>query len=95
MNQKSSLREVPQFVSRVLTADNFRSGGVVSRDEEGVDLPGAEAAHRTAVRALADGIRDLMFEGSTDVQFGVEVRDDIGRVLDVTARLDSKIYRKQ
>jgi len=74
---------------------DFRSGGTVSRDEDGVDLPNAVAAHQTAVVALADGIRDIVFEGSTDLQFGVEVRDDIGRVLDVTARLDSKIYRKQ
>jgi hypothetical protein len=74
---------------------DFRSGGAVSHDEDGVDLPDAIDAHKTAVVALADGIRNLVFEGSSDVQFGVEVRDDIGRVLDVTVRLDSKIYRKQ
>jgi hypothetical protein len=74
---------------------DFRSGGTVSTDEEGVDLPNAEAAHRTAVGALSDGIRDLPLEGAKDLNFSVEVRDQFGRVLDVTAILGSAIYRKQ
>lgn len=74
---------------------DFRSNGAVSTDDEGVDLSDAQAAHQTAVGALADGIRDFAIEGSSDVHFGIEVRDDIGRVLDVTAKLGSKIYRKQ
>jgi hypothetical protein len=74
---------------------DFRSEGVVSIDEDGVDLPDAEAAHRTAVGALSDGLRDLSLEGSTDLHFSVEVRDQFGRVLDVMAKLGSKIYRKQ
>jgi hypothetical protein len=34
-----------------------------------------------AVGALVEGIRDIVLEGAKDRRFAVEVRDDLGRVL--------------
>ena len=74
---------------------DFRSGGSSSTDEEGQDLPDVEAAHGMAIGALSDAIRDIAIEGSKDQQFAVEVRDEFGPVLCVSAVLESKIFRKQ
>ena len=48
-----------------------------------------------AIGALSDAIRDIAIEGSKDQQFAVEVRDEFGPVLCVSAVLESKIFRKQ
>ena len=74
---------------------DFRSGGAFALDEEGIDLLDAEAAHEQAVTALADAIRDGIMEGAMDQRFIIEVRDNIGRVLNVSAILGSEIFRKQ
>ena len=73
---------------------DLRSPGTSSIDEDGVHLSDMSAAHRTAVGALADGIRDIVAEGAKDQQFAIEVRDDIGPVLHVRAVLHSLIFRK-
>ena len=74
---------------------DLRSAGSFSRDEEGVELPDAEAAHNMALGALVDVARDAVIEGSLDQHFAVEVRDGIGPVLEVTAIFNSRIFRKQ
>ena len=73
---------------------DFRANGVLSFDEEGCELPDADSAHWQAVGALADVVRDAVQEGSTEQSFGVQVRDNIGPVLEVTAVFSSKIFRK-
>ena len=74
---------------------DFRSTHVFSRDETGVELPHAEAAHDMALHALVDAARDAVGEGSLDQRFAVEVRNGFGRVLEVTAVFNSRIFRKQ
>ena len=74
---------------------DLKSAGIVSRDEEGVELPDAEAAHDMAFDALMDAARDAVQEGSTDQRYAVEVRNGIGPVLEVTAVFSSRIFRKQ
>lgn len=74
---------------------DFRSSGVVSTDDEGQELPDIEAAHREAIEALADALQDLVLEGGAERQIIIDVRDDLGPVLEVTAVLGSKILRKQ
>jgi hypothetical protein len=74
---------------------DFKSAGTFSRDEEGVQLPDAEAAHDMALCALVDAARDGVMEGSLEQHFAVEVRNGIGRVLEVTAVFNSRIFRKQ
>jgi len=74
---------------------DFRSGGSSSLDEEGQHLPDVEAAHRAAIDALSEAMRHIAVEGSKDQNFAIEVRDEFGPVLHVSAVLDSKIFRKQ
>jgi hypothetical protein len=73
---------------------DLRSAGSASIDEEGQDLPDMEAAHDAAISALSDVIRDIAVEGSKD-QFAIEVRDEFGPVLRVSAVLKSTLFRKQ
>lgn len=74
---------------------DFRAANTLSFDEEGLELQDVEAAHDMAVGALTDAARDAVLEGSADQQFGVQVRDEIGPVLEVTAIFKSTILRKQ
>ena len=74
---------------------DFRSDGSLSADDEGLDLLDADAAHQQAVGALVEGIRDIVLEGAKDQRFVIEVRDDLGRVLQISAVLESEFFRKQ
>ncbi|MBR0842914.1 hypothetical protein JQ607_22155 [Bradyrhizobium liaoningense] len=74
---------------------DLRSADFFSRDEEGVELPDAEAAHDMALGALVDAAREAVMEGSIDQRFAVEVRNGTGRVLEVAAVFSSKIFRQQ
>jgi hypothetical protein len=74
---------------------DLRSVDTFSQDEEGIELPNAEAAHRMALGALSDAARDAVIEGSTDQLLAVEVRDGIGPVFEITAFFSSKILRRQ
>jgi hypothetical protein len=74
---------------------DFSSAGMVSRDEEGIELLDTEAAHDVALSALVDAARDAVLEGFADQHFTVEVRDEVGPILEVGANFHSKIFRKQ
>jgi hypothetical protein len=74
---------------------DLRSVGTFSQDEDGTELPDVAAAHKMALGALSDAARDAVIEGSTDQLLAVEVRDEIGPVLEVTAFFSSTILRKQ
>jgi len=74
---------------------DFRTGDVLSQDEEGASLPDIEAAHRVALQAIADAIQGVVLQDLPSRRFQVEVRDDLGRVLEISAVLNSKILRKQ
>ena len=74
---------------------DFRTDDAFMPDEEGADLSDAGTAHEEAIDALADAMRDAALEGSVQQRFAVEVRDELGQVLEVTAVFGSKILRKQ
>ena len=74
---------------------DFLTGDLLSLDDEGLELTGAEAAHEEALGSLADAIRDVVLQGRSDQRFAVQVRDDVGEVLEITAIFGSKILRKQ
>jgi hypothetical protein len=74
---------------------DFRAGETLSRDDEGTELPDMQEAHREALAALADAICDIVMEGQADQRFAIEVRDEIGPALEITAVFASKILRKQ
>jgi hypothetical protein len=74
---------------------DLKSADVVSRDEDGIELPNAEAAHDLACGALVDAARDAILEGVLDQHYAVEVRDGVGPVLEISAVFGSRIIRKQ
>jgi hypothetical protein len=74
---------------------DFRSGDAFSEDEEGRDLPHLSAAHSEATAALADAFSEIIVEGAAGQTIAVEVRDNLGPVLKVTAVVESRILRKQ
>jgi uncharacterized protein DUF6894 len=37
---------------------DFRTGDVLSQDEEGAELPDLEAAHKVALQAIAEAVQD-------------------------------------
>jgi len=73
---------------------DFRSKDVTSLDDEGVELSDVESAHQEALGALADAIQDVVMQGQPDQHVAVEVRDELGPVLEVTAILGLRILRK-
>jgi hypothetical protein len=74
---------------------DFRQSGVLATDDEGVELTDAGSAHGEALGSLVDAICDVMIEGQSGQRFAVEVRDELGPVLEITAVFASKILRKQ
>ena len=74
---------------------DLRSGDTFSKDDDGIELPDAEAAHDMALGALVDAARDAVMEGAIDQQFAVEVRNGTGPILEVTAAFASKIFWTQ
>jgi hypothetical protein len=74
---------------------DFRFDETLARDDEGAELSNIEQAHSEALGALADAICDIAMEGKIDQNFAVEVRDENGAALEVTAVLASRILRTQ
>jgi len=74
---------------------DFRSGDVFSPDEEGEDFVDMDGVHKAAVDALASAVSEIMVEGKAGQHFVIEVRDDLGPVLELNAFVGSKILRKQ
>jgi Domain of unknown function (DUF6894) len=74
---------------------DLRSGDIVAPDDEGRMLEDIESAHEEAVGSLADGIKGIVIEGLSDQHIAVDVRDEFGPVLEVSAMFASKIFRKQ
>ena len=74
---------------------DFRLGDLTAIDDEGLELPDVEAAHDQAVSALVEAARDAISEGAIDQRFSIEVRDQIGPLVEVTAVFGSKILRTQ
>jgi hypothetical protein len=71
---------------------DLKSADTFSRDDDGVKLPDAEAAHDLAIGALVDLARDAVIEGSIGQHFAVEVRNGTGPVLEVTIPSSNRGY---
>jgi hypothetical protein len=74
---------------------DFRSGDVLSLDEGGLDLTDLEAAHTDVVSALAFAMHGAGSIGARGHRFVVEVCDELGKVLEVTAVFESTIFQTQ
>ena len=74
---------------------DFRADELFLLDEDGEDLPDADAAHREALQAFTQAVRDTLMQGRSGQRFAVEVRDELGPVLEITGVIASKIVRRQ
>jgi hypothetical protein len=74
---------------------DLKSSDGSALDDEGMELPDAQAAHAVAIDALLSAARESVIEGSVDQNFAVHVRDDAGPVLEVAATFRSQIFRTQ
>ena len=74
---------------------DFRVGEAFGADEEGEELPDLSAAHAKALAILAGAVKSLVSEGAVGQNLTVEVRDELGPVLNVSAVLNSMFLRKQ
>jgi hypothetical protein len=72
---------------------DFKTDDAFANDEDGVELPNVEAAHNEAVDSLGEMF--VVKEGATDQHFIINVRDELGPVLQITAVIGSTIFRKQ
>jgi hypothetical protein len=62
---------------------HVREGSLLSRDEEGQELPNAEAARREAVSATREMLGENLLHGGSLNHRSVEIADAIGRIVDV------------
>ena len=73
---------------------DFRASAAFAVDEENEDLTDLSAAHAAALSILAGAVKSLVSEGAADENLTVEVLDEFGPVLNVSAVLNSTILRK-
>jgi hypothetical protein len=69
---------------------DLRAGGQIVVDDEGLELPSIERVQEEAARSLADMARDAVRkQGNGAAQsMAIEVRDDIGPVMQVKFTFD-------
>ena len=62
-------------------------------DDEGVELPGIDAARKEAAHSLADMLRDAVRDGTGRAvhQMSVEVRNDVGPVIRVKSGFEIEV----
>jgi hypothetical protein len=62
---------------------HVREGSTLSRDEEGQDLPNAEAARREAIAANREMLGEKLLHGGSLDHRSIEIADETGCVVDV------------
>jgi hypothetical protein len=62
---------------------DLKDGDTIIPDEEGLELPDLQRVQQEAARSLADMARDAVsnFKGDANHEMAIEVRDDIGPLL--------------
>jgi hypothetical protein len=61
---------------------HVREGGTLHRDEEGQDLPDAEAARKEAISAAREILGDKLLHGGSLNSRAIEIADETGHVVD-------------
>jgi hypothetical protein len=67
---------------------HVREGSTLNRDEEGQDLPNAEAARREAVSASREILGDKLLHGGSLDHRTIEIADETGHVVDMVNTRD-------
>jgi hypothetical protein len=66
---------------------DVREGNSLTSDDEGLDFPDIEQAHREANRALADMAKEAIRDGQLS-ELAIEIRDNSAPLLRTTLRLE-------
>jgi hypothetical protein len=61
---------------------HVREGGTLNRDEEGQELPDAEAARKEAISAAREILGDKLLHGGSLNGRAIEIADETGHVVD-------------
>ena len=72
---------------------HVREGSVLSRDEEGQELPNAEAARREAINSTREILGEKLLHGGSLDHRTIEIADETGHVVDVVATRDVLFQR--
>lgn len=67
---------------------HVREGAELSRDQEGQELPNAEAARREAIAANREILGDKLLHGGSLNHRSIEIADETGHVVDVVTASD-------
>lgn len=62
---------------------HVREGSILSRDQEGQELPDAEAARREAISTTREMLGERLLHGGSLSHRSIEIADETGRVVDV------------
>ena len=68
---------------------HVREGNSLSRDEEGQELPDAEAARREAISATREMLGENLLHGGSLNHRAIEIADATGHVVDVVHSRDA------
>lgn len=67
---------------------HVREGAEISKDDEGQDLPNAEAARKEAICASREILGDKLLHGGSLNHRTIEITDETGHVVDVVRSSD-------
>ena len=67
---------------------HVREGADLSRDEEGQDLPNADAARREAINSSREILGEKLLHGGSLNHRTIEIADETGHVVDVVNSSD-------
>ena len=73
---RSKTKAMPRYYFHV------REGGTLHRDEEGQELPDAEAARKEAINAAREILGDKLLHGGSLNSRAIEIADETGHVVD-------------
>ena len=83
MSINNSANPMPRYFFHV------REGSVLNRDEEGQELPNAEAARREAISSAREILGEKLLHGGSLNHRTIEIADETGHVVDVIHSRDA------
>jgi len=72
---------------------HVREGQTLNRDEEGQDLPNAEAARHEAVNSIREILSEKLLHGGSLNHRSIEIADETGHVVDEINSRDVLFHR--
>ena len=74
---------------------HIRDGADLSRDTEGQDFPGVEAARQEAIRSSREMLGELLLHGGSLNHRQIEITDETGHVVEVITSAEVLLHHGQ